>query len=390
MKLFSIWPPAVVSEKSNSLPQLEKEALYVGDYLIPRGKFIKIGSFPLSTEKEDRSTENSITTKLIKNFSDVITVLVYDIRGSTFMGTKLGNAERESIIRKKFGEKMLKISEKYGAFPVKDTGDGGILFFSENSREMAAKMYAFLKTGKDWVRAKLTEEDLRMKEGNYCAKNAILAAKNMIVEAQNFVSENINEYSDWFKKEEDREYFFKGMTYAQLPPSYKKLFQIGIGITSGHIGKDVYFSTNAYGDADITGNIVRDANLYSNARNPESSVILIDSVTLINVLLNEDTIEPVTHEKKIGTLSETEIYKYLHRKTAMLAKEQSKNVTYRLKNYELLIKRIGCRILEEGKEERIVPDVTISDLALKITDEGKIIDKKGGSIKFLYEVTPEE
>jgi hypothetical protein len=389
MKLFSIWPPAVISEKDSKLPQLEKEATYVGDYLIPHGKFIKIGSFPLPAEKEERSIENSITTQLVDNFSSVITALVYDIRGSTFMGSKLGNAERESIIRKNFGERMLKISEKYGAFPIKDTGDGGILLFAENSREIAAKMFASIKSGRDWARAKLPEENLQMKEGKECAKNAILAAKEMILEAQNFVSENINEYSDWFKKGEDREYFFKGMTYAQLPPSYKKLFQIGIGITSGHIGKDVYFSTNAYGDADITGNMVRDANLYSNARNPESSVILIDTVSLINVLLNEDIIEPVTHEKKIGTLSETEIYKYLHRKTEMLAKEQSKKVTYRLKKYELLIKRIGCRILEEGKEERIVPDVSISDLGLKITDEGRIMDRKGGSIKFLYEVTPE-
>jgi hypothetical protein len=390
MKFFSIWPPVLIREGSKNISDLEKEALYVGDLLIPVKKFIKMGDIPIPAEKGMKKEDVSITTKLVDKFSRLVSVLVYDIRGSTFMGTKLGNAKRESAIRKEFGERMLKVAEKYGAFHVKDTGDGGILFFSENSRELFGKIYAPGKIGNEWIRVRFKKTDLEPKEGKQSARMAILAAKEMMHEAQKFVSDNINEYSDWFKEGKERKLFFKGMSYAELHPSYKKIFKIGIGIASGHIEKDIHFSINAFGDPDITGNLVRDANLYSTARNPDSSVVLMDSPTLLHLLLNEEIVEPVVEKERVGGFSGTEIYKYLIDRTLQIARTRTKNVAYKLKKYGLIIEKIGYRILEEGKDERIIPSLAVSDLGLRITDAGEIRDKKGGFIKFLYEVSLEE
>jgi hypothetical protein len=310
MKFFAIWPPPAIEQKGKELPRLEKEILYVGDFLLPENKYLNLGALRPSASKESDHLDDDVVNKLVDNYSRVSTVLVYDIRGSTFMGMKLGNAKIESSIRRKFGERMLEIAEKFGAFPIKDTGDGGILLFSQNSRELYGKIFAPAKIGTQWMRSRYRKEDLEPKAGEESAKMAVLAAKDMILAAQKFVSENIGEYGDWFKEEKEQKLFFKGMNYGQLPPSYKRIFQIGIGITSGQLGKDLYFSVNAYGDPDITGNLVRDANLYSNARDPDSSVILMDSASLLNLLLNEELIEPVVEERtnsRITVLSFNEL-----------------------------------------------------------------------------------
>jgi hypothetical protein len=389
MKFFAIWPPPLIEHVNKEMPRIEKEILYVGDYLIPEKKYLRLGLLPFALPEEPDHVADTIVTRLVDNYSCMTTVLVYDIRGSTFMGMKLGNAKIESSIRRKFGERMLEIAEKFGAFPIKDTGDGGILLFSQNTRELYGKFFSPARIGSDWMRTKYAKEDLVMKEGTESAKTTLLAAKEMILAAQKFVSENIDEYHAWFKEEKEERFFFKGMSYAQLPPSYKRIFQIGIGITSGHLGSDIHFSINAYGDPDVTGNLVRDANLYSNARHPDSSVILIDSATLLNLLLNEEFIEPVVEERKIGEFSETEIYRYIIDKTLKLARARSKKVAYRLKKYGLLIERIGYRILEPGKEERIIPAINIPGLGLEVSDSGALKYKKGETVKFLYEVSVE-
>jgi hypothetical protein len=390
MKFIAVWPPPFIEHKEKKHPHLEKEILYVGDYLIPENKYLKLGTLPSTSQKEPEHLDDRIVNKLVDNYSRVATVLVYDIRGSTFMGMKLGNAKIESSIRRKFGERMLEIAEKYGAFPIKDTGDGGILLFSQNSRELYGKVFSPAKIGTQWMRARYRKEDLEPREGEECAKMAVLTAKEMILAAQKFVSENIGEYGDWFKEEKEQKLFFKGMNYGQLPPSYKRIFQIGIGITSGHLGEDLYFSVNAFGDPDITGNLVRDANLYSDARDPNSSVILMDNASLLNLLLNEELIEPVVEARKVGDFSETEIYRYIIDKTLKLARARSKRVAYKLKNYGLLIQRIGYRILEPGKEERIIPSINLPDLGLEITDSGTLKYRKEEIVKFLYDVSVEE
>lgn len=389
MEFFAIWPPPSLDQKQKDNPRLEKEILYVGDYLLPENKYLKLGKLPLSIPQESEHIDDTIVKKLVDNYSRVITVLVYDIRGSTFMGTKLGNAKIESAIRRKFGERMLEIAEKYGAFPIKDTGDGGILLFSQNSRELYGKIFAPARIGMQWMRSKYRKEDLDPREDEEGAKMAVLTGKEMLLAAQKFVSDNIGEYGDWFKEEKERKLFFKGISYGQLPPSYKRIFQIGIGISSGQLEKDIYFSVNAYGDPDITGNLVRDANLYSKARDPDSSVILMDSASVLNLLLNEELVEPVIEKRELGDFSETEIYRYILDKTVKLAQARSKRVAYKLKEHGLVIQRIGYRVLQAGKEERIIPSINIPDLGLTISDSGALKYKKAETVKFLYEVSLE-
>ncbi len=389
MEFLAIWPPPSLEQKQKDNPRLEKEILYVGDYLLPENKYLKIGKLPLSIPQDSEHIDDTIVKRLVDNYARLITVLVYDIRGSTFMGTKLGNAKIESAIRRKFGERMLEIAEKYGAFPIKDTGDGGILLFSQNSRELYGKIFAPARIGMQWMRSKYRKEDLDPVEGEDCAKMAVMTAKEMLLAAQKFVSDNIDEYGDWFKEEKERKLFFKGINYGQLPPSYKRIFQIGIGITSGQLEGDIYFSVNAYGDPDITGNLVRDANLYSKARDPDSSVILMDSPTVLNLLLNEELIEPVIEKRALGDFSETEIHRYILDKTLKLAQARSKRVAYKLTKHGLVIQRIGYRILQPGKEERIIPSINIPDLGLTVSDSGALKYKKTETVKFLYEASLE-
>lgn len=390
MKFFIIWPPVLLNENQRDISRYEKEAYYIGNFIIPNNKILKMGNFPVLDRAKSIEKRTDITPMIIRNFSNVVAVLIFDIRGSTFMGTRLADAKRESDIRKEFNNRMLKIAERYGGFPIKDTGDGGIILFAGNSRELYSNVFAPGRLGKEWIRTRYKDADLELKEGKESARMALLTAKGMLLEAQRFVNDNIQKYSDWFKHEKERELLFKGVSYAQLPPSYKRIFQIGVGIASGHIGKDVYFSINAYGDPDITGNLVRDANLYSKARNPESSVILMDTTSLINLLLSEDNVEPIVENVKTVSLSETEPFDFLFDTTLNLAIGHRGPTKYKLKKFGLVIERIGKRIFEKTKGERIVPVLSVSELGVTISDRGQIKDPKGGVVKFLYEVSIEE
>ncbi|MBE0433625.1 hypothetical protein IBX73_09205 [candidate division WOR-3 bacterium] len=201
-------------------------------------------------------------------YRNMVSVLVYDIRGSTFMGAKLKNAEKESAIRSLFQESMLYVAEKYGGIPVKDTGDGGVIFFAKNHYDIKA------------------EKTLHPEPGNMLP--AVRCAIEMVQEAKLFVQRNIHRYHDWFREAEEREIDFEGATYARLPPSYQSIFQVGIGIASGHYPREVYLEKNAFGENDLTGMLVREANLYSTVKVKGKSTVICDDATIYNTLLNID------------------------------------------------------------------------------------------------------
>ena len=110
----------------------------------------------------------------------------------------------------------------------------------------------------------------------------------MVKSAEKFVKENYVKYRGWFGEITEKEIFHEGITYALLPPQFKSLFRLGIGIASGSPGKDLIFTPNAFGDPDLNGILVDEAALLSSGRSPERSVILIDNNTLINLMLNSD------------------------------------------------------------------------------------------------------
>jgi uncharacterized protein (UPF0335 family) len=211
-------------------------------------------------------SKHKISELTVNRYKDLVSILVYDIRGSTFMGTKLQNAQIESEIRNFFQESMLSAVEKYGGIPVKDTGDGGIVLFTANHHE--------IKQG----------ETTELKPGS--ALNAVRSGIEMVKQARTFVQENIDRYKDWFREGEERRISFEGATYATLPPAYQSIFQIGVGIASGVYPKEVYLDKNAFEELDLTGMLVREANFYSKVKAKSKSTVMCDDATVYNLLLN--------------------------------------------------------------------------------------------------------
>ncbi len=212
----------------------------------------------------DAANANADTTR----YRSMVSVLVYDIRGSSFMGAKLKNAEKESAIRNLFQESMLYVAEKYGGIPIKDTGDGGMIFFAKNHYDIKA------------------QKTLHPDSGSMLP--VLRCAIEMAQEAKLFVQRNFHRYQDWFREPEAREIVFEGATYAELPPIYQSIFQVGIGISSGHYPREVYLEKNAFGELDLTGMLVREAHLYSAVKAKGKSTVICDDATVYNVLLNVD------------------------------------------------------------------------------------------------------
>lgn len=297
----------------------------------------------------------------ILRFKNLTTVLVYDIRGSTFMGTKLQDAKRENEIRNLFQESMLTVIEKYGGIPVKDTGDGGIALFAENRYEIKKHQTHEIKGGS--------------------VLDAVRAGLGMAQEANNFVEENISKYRDWFYKAEERNINFEGANYATLPPSYQAIFQIGVGIASGEYPREIFLDHNPFGDLDLTGMLIREANFYSRVKAKGKSTIICDDATVYNLLLNT---------QKFSFLSESG----LNIDPVLLDVEQGLEYWINQKVsrhgfifdlYKIFVTELGQEIYHPGSMKILVG---MKD-AVTIDETGEIKDGKGGRGKFLFEITPE-
>ncbi len=296
----------------------------------------------------------------IHRYKNLIAVLTYDIRGSTFMGTKLQNALKESEIRNLFQESMLVICEKYGGLPIKDTGDGGIILFAVNNPDLKNQQTKIPQPGS--------------------VLNAVRCGLEMVRESLNFVQENIAHYKDWFKEAEDRKLDFEGITYATLPPMYQSIFQIGVGIASGEYPKEIYLDRNAFGDLDITGMLVRESNFYSKIKSKDKSTVICDDATVFNLLLNVD---------KFSFLSDTGVKLTAESMDAEQELEFwiNQKVSRRgfiLDLYRIFATKMGEEIYHPGSFKILLG---VSDIA--IDETGEIKDGKGGRGKFLFELSGE-
>ncbi len=296
----------------------------------------------------------------ILRYKELVSIFVYDIRGSTFMGTKLMDAKRESEIRNFFQESMLSVVEKYGGVPIKDTGDGGIVIFSANHQAVK------------------NHETLELKGGSVLS--AVRSGLEMVQVAESFVQENINKYQDWFREAEKRKINFEGATYATLPPSYQAIFQIGVGIASGVYPKEIFLDKNAFGELDVTGMLIREANFYSKVKAKAKSTVIIDDASVYNLLLNVN---------KFSFLSEAG----LRIDPLLLNIEQgleywiNQKFTRRgfiLDLYKIFVTQLGQEISHPGSLKIIVGDFDI-----EIDETGEIKDDKGGRGKFLFEAFSE-
>ncbi|MGB3480446.1 MAG: hypothetical protein WBB67_14960 [bacterium] len=296
----------------------------------------------------------------ILRYKELVSIFVYDIRGSTFMGTKLMDAKRESEIRNFFQESMLSVVEKYGGVPIKDTGDGGIVIFSANHQAVK------------------NHETLELKGGSVLS--AVRSGLEMTQVAESFMQENINKYQDWFREAEKRKINFEGATYATLPPSYQAIFQIGVGIASGVYPKEIFLDKNAFGELDVTGMLIREANFYSKVKAKAKSTVIVDDASVYNLLLNVN---------KFSFLSEAG----LRIDPLLLNIEQgleywiNQKFTRRgfiLDLYKIFVTQLGQEISHPGSLKIIVGDFDI-----EIDETGEIKDDKGGRGKFLFEVFSE-
>jgi len=306
-------------------------------------------------------TEPSKALNVLR-YKDLVSVLVYDIRGSTFMGTKLQDAKRENEIRNLFQEAMLTVVEKFGGIPIKDTGDGGIALFTDNSYEIKKHQTKEIKGGS--------------------VLGAVRAGLGMAQAANIFVEENIGKYRDWFYKAEDRNINFEGANYATLPPTYQSIFQIGVGIASGEYPREIFLDHNPFGDLDLTGMLIREANFYSRVKARGKSTIICDDATVYNLLLNTQkfsflsesglNIDPVQLEVEQG------LEYWINQKVSRHG--------FIFDLYRIFVTELGQEICHPGSMKILVG---MKD-TVTIDETGEIKDGKGGRGKFLFELTSEK
>lgn len=296
----------------------------------------------------------------IHRYKNLISVLTYDIRGSTLMGTKLQNASKENEIRNLFQESMLTVIEKFGGLPIKDTGDGGIILFASNNYELKNQKTKIPEPGS--------------------ALNAVRCGLEMVRESINFVQENIDRYKDWFKEAEDRKINFEGITYATLPPLYQSIFQIGVGIASGEYPKEIYLDRNAFGDLDLTGMLVRESNFYSKIKSKDKSTVISDDSTIFNLLLNVENFSFFSETGVKLTAESMDIEQELE----YWINQKITRRGFILDLYKIFATKIGEEIYHPGSLK-----ILLGVFDIMIDETGEIKDGKGGRGKFLFELSCE-
>lgn len=326
------------------------------------------------TEKEKSAEAPREIVDYVNRYRRCVTILVYDIRGSSYMGIKLNDAVKEQRIKYKFAKEMAQVVKKYEGFLLKDTGDGGLVWFSENSGSLYNYLYTESVTGKGTqLRYSICSGgDLDIIPATDAARRAILCARDMVTRAEEFVRANFVHYREWFADVAERTLELDGITYALLPPEFKSLFRIGIGMASGVPDRDVIFATNSYGDPDLVGPILSDAHLYSRERQPGRSVIICDFPTLVNLILNNDTFEFPIDEKDFD--------KYCKK----LEELRQTSHGYLLSDHKVSILPKGIHVLGELNKSKAIIDARTDDLY--IDEQCNLYDNDKKRIKTLYEI----
>jgi len=317
---------------------------------------------------------------IVRDCLKTISVMVYDIRGSSIMGEKLLNAEIEDKIRNEFQAELLKAVEDSGGFFVKDTGDGGIVLFSEESSDLYFGQISM--SGSDEKESE--DKEFKLEASLDSASRAIRCAKNMLEYSERFVRKNLKRYQEWFKDFDEKGIDFGGITYERLPPEYRKIFQIGIGIASGKPGEDVYLGENVLGRLDITGSLVRRANMYSTVHHPDRSVILIGASTMFSFLLQVGSFETAGVEEKIEKSSYLSMQKKLIEEVIIWMKGLSGN--YIISEHKISLQRIDYLLNVKSD----VKTIEIPEESVSVKKGVRFFDSKVREERVLYEVIPEK
>jgi hypothetical protein len=372
--------------KENQQPvsqaRLFNEANYFGMYAIPKGKFFhftKSGKIRTKDDSLDKTAQDTIINICNKQYKRVVSVLIYDIRGSSFMTLKLHNAEREQMIIKNFHATMAKIAKEYGAFLLKDMGDGGIIWFGNNSKELYESIYreSTTKRFKKLRHSLLSEEGLFLQSAESSSEKAISCAISMVKAAEKFIKDNYVKYRDWFSDIQEKELIVEGTTYALLPPMFRSLFRLGIGIASGIPSRDIAIGPNAFGDPDLRGMLVNEAKILSEGRDPENSVILIDHDTVLNMLFNSSKFTYGGIKVETGQKSD------MMARVAEIVKAKIKGGSLNFVGRKFSASAYEILYMESLTRKPYTP------LSLTIDENGVLMDEQGAKVKILYSVTIE-
>ena len=149
------------------------------------------GNNILSLPPKKRSYPKDVM-KYVEAVKKCITIMVYDIRGSSYMGIKLHNAAKEQRIKYKFAKEMADIVRKHGGFLLKDTGDGGLVWFAENSASLYNHLYTESMTGRGIkLRSSIfSGAEFDLISAADAAKRAVLCARDMVQRAEEFIRAN--------------------------------------------------------------------------------------------------------------------------------------------------------------------------------------------------------
>ncbi len=329
----------------NSYEDVKKSESFIYFSLIPKGAFVKLKNLKrIKVKIEEPKKFNDF----LKKYKSVISVLVYDIRGSTFMSLTLFNAEKELSLKKKFQEIMKNSIISYGGFPTKETGDGGIAFFSENSGKLYKEIFEeSILSGHRMRFQKAVSEQVHIRPGENSGEKALLCALELLEKSEEFIRKNYSEYRG----------FFPDVVGIDKP--LKSLFRLGIGIFSGKLERDIYLSFNSYGDFDIQGPVPNLASILSEIRFPEFSSVLLDIGTFANILINSNLLEVEENIKEMD-----------------LRDLLLNNKTFKIKNKDFLLENLGYLDLEEANKDKIFKMEKIKQINF-LNDFFVIENKKG-------------
>lgn len=371
LSLVEIWPPRDYQCKKYKISDL----VNFGEIALPKSNVL----YP-KKPADSKIESYELVEKFLRSYYRTVTILCYDIRGSTYMGAKLQNAEKERKIKYKFSLEMSNIVRKYGGFLLKDTGDGGIAWFGDNSKALYERSYTESMTGKGYkLRYSIFsggEFDLLPAEDS--AKRAILCGQEMVRKAEEFIKANFIHYREWFGELKEREVEVEGITYALLPPAFRSLFRIGVGIASGLPGRDVVFGLNSFGDPDLVGPLLADANFFSMGKEPTRSVIITDLFSVINLIAN------IEHYDFVGVKGGADYAELAEAVSKIRQGERGYNLT----DFAVSIKKLGTYYLIQEEKERAVVYDTPKDLT--IDDTGNLRDNDNKKLKLLFEIVPQE
>jgi hypothetical protein len=230
------------------------------------------------------------------------------------------------------------------------------------------------------------DKEIKLKASLDSATRAIRCARKMLEYSEIFVRKNLKRYKEWFKEFDEKGIDFGGITYEHLPPEYKRIFQIGIGISSGRPGEDIFLGKNVQDHLDLTGSLVRRANMYSTAHHPDRSVILIGASTMFSFLLQVGSFKPVESEEKIEKSS----YPTLPLREKLIDEAvlwmKGLSGSYVISEHKVSLQRIDYLIDYKGGTEKLeIPEENIS-----LKKGTRFYDGKVRAERVLYEVIPEK